>query len=111
MTGADFLVVGGGVAGLSVACQSWPSKGTMAVTPLRITRGSSSISVTWPTPTPATSVIALSGPQGKVPTTMLSSRSRARGSGFMQQTPVTTDSTHPGAQDRHGLSGFAPDDR
>src|SRR3989449_754602 len=57
--------------------KTFPSCGRIAVTPVLIE--SPCAMVTWPTRTPATSVIASSGPDGSTPTTMPKSRARGRG--------------------------------
>ena len=75
---------------------SWkrfPPCGSTAVTPVRMV--SPSRSVTWPTRTPATSVMAFRGPGGKTPGARPRSRARGRGSG----------SPHSTARARYSASG------
>ncbi|TPW16453.1 MAG: hypothetical protein FD127_97 [Acidimicrobiaceae bacterium] len=61
------------------------SSGTIAVTPVRAIgspdAGSPCHTVTWPTPTPGTSVIALSAPVGRSPNVSPIDRGRGRGAG------------------------------
>ena len=63
--------------------QILPARGMIIVTPVRATRGSSAITVAWPTSTPGTSVIALCGPVGSSPITTPKSRIRARFIGYL----------------------------
>ena len=57
------------------------ASGTITVTPVRATAGSSCHTVTCPTRTPGTSTMPLVGPGVMVPITTPRSRARARGAG------------------------------
>ncbi len=57
--------------------KTFPGWGMITVTPVRMS--SPAIMVAWPTRTPATSVIASSGPGGRIPVTTPAWRARGRG--------------------------------
>src|SRR6059058_4153979 len=76
-----------------------PACGQMAVTPVRqATPSTSRFTVTWPTRTPGTSVMALSGPGGSRPG--LTPKSRMRGMGILLAVERGQEALGAGAEQR-----------